>query len=217
MVVEIDEETKDQVRQILSKMEKVVYLRVFLDKENCMYCSETQSLVEQLSELAPEGKLPVELYDVTEDKAPLEEYNVPMTPAILVDDGEHKNIRYFGIPAGYEFSALLEDILDLSRGSTQYLSPKAQEFIKSIDQPVHIKVFVTPTCPYCPRAVRQAHAAAFLNPNITGDMIEAMEFQELAAKYSVYGVPKIVINEKVQIEGAPPEPMFIQKLQEALS
>ncbi len=217
MSVEIDEETKQQVRQILTNIQDPVTLRVFLDRENCVYCNETKNLVEQLAEMAPEGKLILDIHDCTEDKSPMEKYGIDKIPAIIVDNGETTNIRYFGIPAGYEFSALLEDILDVSRGKTQFLSPNAQEYIKSIDEPVHIMVFVTPTCPYCPRAVRQAHAAALLNKNITADMIESMEFQELAQKYSVYGVPKIVINEKVEIEGAPPEPMFIQKLKEALA
>ncbi|MCX8095856.1 MAG: thioredoxin family protein, partial [Caldisericia bacterium] len=96
-------------------------------------------------------------------------------------------IRYYGIPAGYEFSSLLESIEMISTGDTQ-LSQDVIEMVKMIDKPVHIQVFVTPTCPYCPAAVLMGHALALLNKNIKADMVEATEFPQLAYKYNVRGV-----------------------------
>ena len=77
-------------------------------------------------------------------------------------------------------------------------------------------VFVTPTCPYCPIAVRASHRFAILNKNIYGDMIEALEFNKLADKYGVFAVPKIVINDKVEFEGAMPDSFLLSKILEAL-
>jgi predicted DsbA family dithiol-disulfide isomerase len=59
--------------------------------------------------------------------------------------------------------------------------------------------------------------ASFLKAMVRADMVEAMEFPHLAIKYEVMGVPRTVINEKVHIEGAAPEPMVLEKLQEALA
>ena len=53
-------------------------------------------------------------------------------------------MRYFGIPAGYEFSTLVEDLIDVSKGQTN-LSEKTREVLSQVDQDVHIQVFVTPT------------------------------------------------------------------------
>jgi predicted DsbA family dithiol-disulfide isomerase len=64
--------------------------------------------------------------------------------------------------------------------------------------------------------VRLAHAFAFENENITSDMVEATEFSYLANKYQVYGVPKTVVNEKIYIEGAVPEPKFVDEALKAL-
>jgi len=50
---------------------------------------------------------------------------------------------------------------------------------------------------------------------IRADMVEAIEFPHLTTKYNVYGVPRSVINETVHVEGAVPEPMFLQKVLEA--
>jgi protein-disulfide isomerase len=85
-----------------------------------------------------------------------------------------------------------------------------------ITEPLHFQVFVTPTCPYCSQAVRLAHKLAIESDRIRADMVEAVEFPHLAIKYNVRGVPRIVINETIQIEGAIPEPMLMTQLQEAL-
>ncbi len=56
-----------------------------------------------------------------------------------------------------------------------------------------------------------AHKLASANAHITADVIEITEFPELAQRYQIYGVPKTVINDKVEFEGALPEEMFVQQ------
>jgi predicted DsbA family dithiol-disulfide isomerase len=51
---------------------------------------------------------------------------------------------------------------------------------------------------------------------IRGDMVEAMEFPQLAMKYGVMGVPKTVINEDIEFEGALPEDMYVAQLMTAV-
>lgn len=53
--------------------------------------------------------------------------------------------------------------------------------------------------------------------HITADVIEVTEFPELAQKYRIYGVPKTVINDKVEFEGAVPEPQFVAQVLSAVS
>jgi len=64
--------------------------------------------------------------------------------------------------------------------------------------------------------VRLAHKLAMESDHIRADAVEAMEFPHLTIKYNVRGVPRIVINETIQIEGAIPEPMLMEQLKEAL-
>lgn len=54
------------------------------------------------------------------------------------------NVRFLGLPSGYEFSTLLADIVDVSKGRTD-LSAEALDVVRGIETPVHIQVFVTPT------------------------------------------------------------------------
>ena len=47
-------------------------------------------------------------------------------------------------------------------------------------------------------------------------VIEATEFPELSRSYRVMGVPKVVINDRVQFEGAVPEPDFLDAVLQAV-
>ncbi|GBC98215.1 Alkyl hydroperoxide reductase subunit F [bacterium HR17] len=172
----------------------------------CQFCKETEQLVRELVDLSP--LIAADIHDFDRESALAERYSVDKVPALIVsDESGRSNIRYFGIPAGMEFTALIEDIVMVSQGKTN-LSADVQAKIRAVDRPVHIQVFVTPTCPYCPRAVRIAHQFALENPRITADMVEATEFPDLAERYRVLAVPKVVINDKVSFEGALPEHLF---------
>jgi predicted DsbA family dithiol-disulfide isomerase len=80
---------------------------------------------------------------------------------------------------------------------------------------VHVQVFVTPTCPYCPTVARLAHQAAVENENVIADVVEVSEFPDLAAQYHVRGVPKVVMNDTLELVGAQQEAAFVEALLEA--
>lgn len=183
-----------------------VRLLVFTQEFECGYCAEVRKLVQEIAEV--DERIRVEVYDFRSDKDLAEKLGVDKIPALLVSGEREYGVRFFGIPSGYEFMTLVEDIIDVSRGSTR-LPEQVKEKARKIDQRVHIQVFVTPTCPYCPIAVRTAHQLAIENGNIVSDMIEALEFPHLASRYQVMAVPKIVINDKVSFEGAVPEHVFV--------
>jgi predicted DsbA family dithiol-disulfide isomerase len=60
-----------------------------------------------------------------------------------------------------------------------------------------------------------AHKLAYSSKLIRADMIESMEFPHLVNKYGVSAVPLIVINDVLRIEGAYPEPQFMEQLMRA--
>jgi glutaredoxin-like protein len=195
-----------------------VKLVVFTQEIECQFCAETRQIAEEIAELS--AKITTEVYDLVDDKAMADLYDVDKIPAIVVlreEDGTDKDygIRFFGIPSGYEFTTVIEDITDVSKGESG-LQDKTKQAVAAIDKPVHLQVFVTPTCPYCTQAVRLAHKLAIESELITADMVEAIEFPHLANKFHVHGVPRTVINETVHQEGAVPEPLLLSKLLEAV-
>ncbi len=119
-----------------------VRLVMFTQEIECEYCAETRQLVEEIAQLSP--KITAEIYNFVTDKPKAEEYKVDKIPAIAIIGQKDYGIRFYGIPSGYEFSALLEDIVDVSRGESG-LSEASKKALAGLTKPVHIQVFVTPT------------------------------------------------------------------------
>ncbi|TFG08323.1 glutaredoxin [Candidatus Thorarchaeota archaeon] len=212
MVVEMDEGTREQVQEMFTDLEEDVTLHVFLKDHDCLYCNDTREIAEQVAELSEKVHTEFHVGEVEDSLA--KEFGIRFSPAIVVHGKDEYKIRFYGIPAGHEFGALIGTILDASTGAVP-LPPDMIEDIRAIDRPIHIQVFTTPQCPYCPKMVRMANQAAILNPLIESDMIESLEFKELAQQYEVFGVPKTVLNETIFIEGMPEPEMFIDKLFDA--
>ena len=121
-------------------------------------------------------------------------------------------MRFLGAPAGYEFMSLIEAVL-LAGSDDSGLSPESKQLVaEHVAGAIDIKVFVTPTCPHCPRAVTLAHKLAVESPHIRATCVEATEFMDLSRRYRVTGVPKTVINDSVEILGAVPEDAFVRSV-----
>ena len=58
---------------------------------------------------------------------------------------------------------------------------------------------------------------AIENEHITADVVEVSEFIDLAQRYHVQGVPKTVINDRVEVLGAVPESRFVQEVLKAVA
>jgi glutaredoxin-like protein len=212
-MVFIGERDRKAIQKEFEALERPVKLVLFTEELNCQYCRETKQLLEEVTSLS--DKLSLETYNLHTDKEKAAEFGVAQTPATVIMNGKDYGIRYFGIPSGYEFGSLIEDILDVSRAESG-LKPETKAALAKIAEPLLIRVFVTPTCPYCPRAVRLAHKMAMENDLIRADMIEATEFPELSNRYGVMAVPRVVINEDHYFEGALPEAAFLSAALQAL-
>ena len=213
----LKEKDRDYLEEQFAQLEAPVKLIVFTQEFECHYCAETRQIAEELAALS--DNITLEVYDFVADKDVAQSYAVDKIPATIVMRGGQQakdyGIRYYGIPSGYEFSSLIEDIRLVASGESG-LSSQAKKWASALEEAVHLQVFVTPTCPYCPQAVILAHQLAMESDLIHADMVEATEFPELSMKYQVMGVPRTVINETTHVEGAAPEPMLLARLQEAL-
>ncbi|MGC8663232.1 MAG: protein disulfide oxidoreductase [Thermoplasmata archaeon] len=210
----ISEEDKKYLMEEFEKnLKEDVKLYVFtVNDPSCQYCKESVDIANELASLS--DLIKVLNYDLNSEIA--KKMGIEHAPTSVVTDGNEygSRIRYIGIPAGYEFSSLVEDIMSVSKRNVKF-DGHVKEHLEQVDKPIKIQVFVTPTCPYCPKAVRVAHKFAQYNDNITGEMIEAIEFPDWADKFGVSSVPHIVINEDVQFIGAYPEENFIEYVMEA--
>ena len=210
----LSEADKLEVQKRLADLKGQVRLVMFTQELECQYCRETRELLEDVASLS--DKISLEVYNFVLDEEEVKRYGVDKIPAIVVEGERDYGIRFYGIPAGYEFAALLEDIRMVSSGESG-LSQEAKDTLGGLSSPVHIQVFVTPTCPHCPRAGITAHKMALESELVRADVVEAIEFPHLANRYGVYAVPKVVINETTSFEGALPEHHFLQYVLQAAS
>jgi glutaredoxin-like protein len=214
ILVLIPEEQKANLTQALQQyMKDPVRLVVFTQEMECALCKESRELAQEVAALLPD-KIQVEVYDFVKDEAKVKEYSVDKVPAIAVVGSKDYGIRYYGIPYGYEFSGFIETILNVSKGATN-LSEDTKGKLRTLDKPAHIQVFVTLTCPYCSIAGGLAHKFAVESSMVRSDVVDVGEFPHLAQKYSIMGVPKIVINERTELVGAVPEAQFVAHVLQA--
>jgi len=211
-----ENDKKEIKKKFDSELEKKVKIVFFSSELDCQYCSQIKTLMEEVKELS-EGKIEFNEFNFHNDKKEVQKYNVEKQPVLVfLDENDNDTgIRFFGIPAGYEFTTFLEIVVMISAGKDG-LSEKVKEKIEKVDKPLDIKVFITTQCPHCPRAAVMAARLSYINENIKGSVVEAMEFQEWAQKYSVYGVPKTIVNDKIEFEGAVPEKVFVKEVLKAL-
>jgi glutaredoxin-like protein len=182
---------------------------VFTQEIECQFCKQTRELVQEIGELS--NKIKVEVYDFAKDAEKVKAYNIDKVPAIAVVGQKDYGVRFYGIPLGYEFKSFFDALVNVSKGESG-LSEETKKKLAAINKPVHIQVFVSLTCPYCPLVVELVHKFAMENDLIRADCVEIGEFPPLAQKYGVMGVPKTVINEKAELLGAVSEVVLLEQI-----
>jgi glutaredoxin-like protein len=211
----LNDDVRAQVSEAFENLQGTVQILFFGSKEQCEYCDDTLKLVEEVASLSE--ILSVQAFDVEADAAIANHYNVSLTPGlVIVAEGEdgpiYYGVRYAGIPSGHEFSSLIQDLILVS-GRDSGLNEQTRELLAGLKEPVHLQVFVTPTCPYCPRAVILAHQMAMESSLVQAEMVEATEFPDLSNQYHIMGVPDTVINHgKAKMVGAVPESQLMAEI-----
>lgn len=209
----LKEEQQSKLKEKFKELDGNVKLVVFTQEMECRYCEETRQLMEDLAGLS--DKISVEVYDFVSDTDKVEKYKIDKIPATVIEGEKDYGIRFYGIPAGYEFVSLTNTIMAVSKGEPD-LSEETKAALEKLKDPVHIQVFITLTCPYCPGAVEMAHRLSQESDLVTSDMVESAEFPHLTQKYNVSSVPKVIINEDIEFEGALPEKEFVENVMKVL-
>jgi len=145
------------------------------------------------------------------DRERAAQFGIDGIPAVaLLRGGEDTRIRFLGAPAGYEFMSLIDAVILAGTGESG-LTPESKALVAAhVTKPMEMLVFVTPSCPHCPRAVTLAHRMAIESPLIRATCVEATEFLDLSQRYRVTGVPKTIVDGTIEMLGALPESVFVR-------
>ncbi|MFX1570757.1 MAG: thioredoxin family protein [Promethearchaeota archaeon] len=203
------ENEMDNIKRELNKLKGKVVLKLFTDFKmqedgtkirNCMACEGTYELLKTLENLS-NGKLEIQEISIEENKDEANKFKVTKIPAILfVDENDKEIIRYLAHPTGSEFVPFLNSIQYFS-GVRPYYADQILTHLKKINRS-KMKIFITPTCPYCPATVPVLTLFAIVSKGkITAEVIDVNMNPDLGLKYQVQGVPHTVVNEKEHIYG----------------
>ncbi len=184
----LPESVKKHVEEVFNNL--IDPVKILLKKNDSELSKKAEELLKEISSLS--DKVHFYIFD---------NLNCLDAPCISVQGLEKDfGIRYMGVPEGGEFNVFIETIKMVSRNE-YHLTERTVEFVEEIDKPVDIKVFVTTSCGWCPPAIQKAYSFALVSDYITATVIDCYAFPDLAMKYNVAAVPKMVINDKAEIIG----------------
>jgi alkyl hydroperoxide reductase subunit AhpF len=136
---EVAKQLKEEFAQLANPVRLAVFSQALADPES----EQVRRLVEELGALDPQ--LTAQSYNFVLDTEKVQELGIKRTPAVAVLGADKDyGVRFYGIPAGYEFGTLVDAILDVGAGESG-LSAATREALAALDQPVHLQVFSTPT------------------------------------------------------------------------
>ena len=138
----LKEKDKEKVANILKGLEKDVKIVMFTQEMECPRCEMTRLMLEEVSGLSE--KLSLEVHDFVAEADLAKKYGVDKIPATVILGDKDYGIHFYGVPAGYEFNVLVEDIMDVGKRDPE-LSKEVMAELDKIDRPVHLQVLISPT------------------------------------------------------------------------
>jgi thioredoxin reductase (NADPH) len=207
----ISEDIKKILRETFLELEEDVSIEVFTKSgTNDMFNDVARGLVKAIAELSV--KIRPQYYTLDDEIARMRD--VRRSPTVLIQPGRYF-IRYTGAPVGEEGRSFIMALLMASTGKT-LISEDSVLRLKRLKEKRHVRVFVSPTCPYCPQQVLYAVSSAVaMKDLVSAEIIEIYENKDLAEKYAAMSVPKTFVNETLVSPGLQPEEYFVESLVEA--
>lgn len=215
----LNDDVKKQVQPLLDALTHEVELKVYTrsalvvpGNDETGHQREALDLLREVAELSDKVNV-TEAPIAGDDEA--KAAGITRAPTIVFRrKGETRsNLRFLGLPSGYEFSTLLEAIRMVSSDEP------FEDAVGELAEPLLLQTFVTPTCPYCPRAVLTAFELALGNDMVIAEGVEATEFPSLSQTYRISSVPDTIIGEsrEQRVLGAQPKQQFVDAIRSAVA
>jgi len=198
-----------QLKKTFESLRHEVPIYLFTQKNaDDIFIQNSRQVIRAFRELT--DKIPFREYSLDSDEA--RKWNVSRSPTLLIAP-EKYNIRWLGAPMGEEGRTLLETILLVGMGESR-LNEQAVKVLNGLDTPRQVKVFVSPTCPYCPQEAVNAVRTAIEKPEfVSVELVDIQCNPDLADKYEAQSVPQTYANDILIGRGARSEELFSLSLQ----
>ena len=198
-----------QLKATFEQLPNDIPLYLFTAKgQEDVFTHANREVIRAFRELS--SKITLREYDLDHELA--QKWNVTHSPTLLISP-EQYSIHWLGAPMGEEARTFLEIMILVGLGKSQ-LSDQSLKVIQKIDSPRNVKIFVSPTCPYCPQqAINGVKAAIEMPQTVSLEIVDIQSEPELANQYSAQSVPQAFANDVLIGQGAQPEEVFILSLE----
>lgn len=206
----ITEDMKESLKESFQYLEGPVDLHLFTKKgENDQFNEIVSEMLREIA--AVDSRLSAHFHKIGDDAS--RKYGVERSPTVMISP-EKYDIRFTGSPLGEEGRSLIMAIIMASSGKT-IASEDSRKRLARLKEKRHVRVFVSPTCPYCPQQFAYAVAAAIERRDlVSAEAVEIYENRDLAEKFGAMSVPKTFINDKLTAPGLQPEEYFMESVVE---
>jgi len=199
----------NQLRATFAQMPNTIPLLLFTEKSrDDVFAQANRQVIRAFRELT--DKITLHEYDLSHEKA--RQHNVTVSPTLVIAPDQY-NIRWIGAPMGEEARTFLELLLLVGSGNSN-ASEQSLKVLERIDAPRHVKVFISPSCPYCPQEAVNGAKAAVARPDLISlELIDIQCRPDIAQQYAAQSVPVAYANETLIGQGAQAEEVFMSSLQ----
>ncbi len=134
----------------------------------------------------------------------------------ILKNGETTSVTFRAVPNGHEFTTLLLAVLNLDGIGKNLPDEMLVKRIKGINQKVELKSYISLSCTNCPDVVQALNIMAFLNPNISHEIIDGAINKEEVEKLNIQAVPTVYANGQQLHVGRSSLGELLSKLEEQL-
>ena len=182
---------------------------IIIPGRECAACRSVQELVEEVAGLS--SKVTLDTVDYYTNQSESLENGIARIPAFTVGRNGASRVRFFGMPSDQLLGILISAIIGASTRKSPFKLDTRRR-LRRLKEDAHIQVFVTRDGRFCGETASMACAMARESPKVTTDVIEVGSFPDVPGLYSIRGVPKTVINGRVQFTGAMTEGVFLKQV-----
>ncbi|HKI49305.1 MAG TPA: thioredoxin family protein, partial [Desulfobacteria bacterium] len=201
-------EAEIRLREAFEKIPRDIFLILFTSPEkNGPFNTAAREVIRLVRQMT--SKISLLEYNLDHEMA--RKWEARVSPTLLFNPEKYR-IRWLGAPVGEETKTFVEALMMLGYDQVD-MGEQAAKIIEKIDSPRHIKVFVSPSCPYCPQQVVNGLKAAIMKPEMVSlEIIDIQANPRLAEEYSAQSVPQTFANEVLVAQGVQPEELFMSSV-----
>lgn len=196
-------------QEVLEQLVEPVAFVYFTEENQCRHCRQEKDILAELS--AMHTRLRLEMHDFKREPEEAEGYGIDKAPCTVLVGKEDYGVRYYGMPAGYEFRTFMRAVLMVSRGESG-LATEQKQRIRAVESPLRIEVFTTASCPFSEIAMQTAQQLAVENDRITGEVVDVADFPELVRRHKIMTAPTTIVNGEFRFHGAASVDEFVDQV-----